>query len=563
MIRVMGDAQRSAVVTWTEVDGVSVVHGHEPGPLRGSLAFRIGKTDEYLHANGITHLAEHLALHALGQPPHYQNGSVRTCITTFDTVGDDEQVISFFSGTCEALVRLDAERLEAERRILQVEAQQRGFGLSSQLFSWRYGAGGPGLWGFEEYAVLGASAEAIQTWADYVFRAQNAVLVLSGPPPAGLRLPLPPGVRIPVPELSPMLPHTPARFSTGRPQVGGLATLSRSVSATAYADLLGRRLVDRLRRELAVSYAPWVEYDRYDAAQAHLLVTADVHPDHLAAATAALVGVVEEMAEEGVTEQELAGLRVERHTSLAVADTAACALVEAFTWLLSGERTPWDAFEAEADALVPDDLLAPAREARDGMLYAVPQGVSLDMDRIVEAPSTSLEPELHGSSLTPSMAAPSGATMSVSDDGVERTWPDGTRSTVRYRTCRAVLAYPSGARVLIGPDATAVAIEPSEWIEARTVISAVDAATAGVVVPMPEPVEADASTVQAPAAAVSPTPQWSLLFLAVVCLVGGAAAALMATSPAAKDARGGLFGLSMVSIWSAIWLFRRSGVMRR
>ena len=87
MSPVTGDVV-DARVGWTEIDGVPVVHGDEPGPLRASLIFRVGRTDEYLHANGITHLAEHLALYALGQPPHYQNGSVRTSVTSFASIGN-------------------------------------------------------------------------------------------------------------------------------------------------------------------------------------------------------------------------------------------------------------------------------------------------------------------------------------------------------------------------------------------------------------------------------------------------------------------------------------------
>ena len=427
-------------VAWTEIDGVNVVHGDELGPLRASLVFRIGKTDEYLHANGLTHLAEHLALFALGQPPHYQNGAVRTCVTSFDTIGDPEQVVTFVRGVCESLGRLDGERLEAETRVLEVEAQQRGRGLSSVMFLWRYGAGGPGLWGFDEYAVRTATAESVQMWADHVFRVGNAALVLSGPPPAGLRMPLAAGQRLHVPALEPLLPRTPAQFRVDRPQVGGLAAVRRSVAASMYSDLLRRRLVERLRRDLAVSYSPTAEYDRYDAETAHVLVEADVHPDHLAAAAEALHGVVDEMADDGVAEAEITASLDEARRSRELADSGTRAYVEALGWLLSGERTSWDAFWDETQALTPDQLLAPAQQARDDMLYAVPSGSELDVDQVALAPRSSLEPELGGDFLTPTQEAPAGSRLAASAEGVERIWPDGTRSTVRYDNCRAALA---------------------------------------------------------------------------------------------------------------------------
>lgn len=561
MSPVTGDVV-DARVGWTEIDGVPVVHGDEPGPLRASLIFRVGRTDEYLHANGITHLAEHLALYALGQPPHYQNGSVRTCVTTFDTMGDAEQVVSFLAGTCEALAHLDADRLEAEARVIEVEAQQRGTGLSALLFQWRYGASGPGLWGFEEYAGRATDAAAVQQWADYVFRAENAVLVLSAPPPDGLRLPLPHGARLPVPPLEPVLPETPAQFRADRPQIGALAAMTRSVAASTYSELLRRRLVDRLRRDLAVSYSPSVEYDRYDAGTAHLIVVADVHPDHVSPATSALVDVVDELADVGVTEQELADLLSEGRRTLALADSSGKAFVEGLGWLLSGERTAWDAHQAETEALTPEDLLAPAREARDGMLYAVPAGADLDEARIPMAPRSSIQPPLGGRPLTRSTAAPEGAALNASPLGVERTWPDGTRATVRYDTCRAVLAWPSGTRLLIGPDATAVGVEPRAWLEWRDLVAQIDASTAHVVVPMPESEEPAPSV---PAVATPTTFSWaSRVFLAVVSILGGVVMALAATDRSATGSdRATFFALGAGFIWLGMWLARGAARERR
>jgi hypothetical protein len=500
-------------VRWTEVDGVQVVHADEPGPLRASLAFRIGKTDEYLHANGITHIAEHLALFALGQPPHYQNGSVRTCFTTFDTVGDEQQVVDFVSGVCEALSRLDGERLDSETRVLEVEARQRGRSMAHLLYQWRYGAGGPGLWGFDEYAIHTASPSSVQLWADQVFRAGNAVLILSAAPPAGLRVPLPPGGWLPVPALAPVLPETPAQLLVERPSIGGLAVVDRTVAASAATQLLGRRLVERLRRDLAVSYSPAAEYDRYDAETAHVLIEADIHPDHLDAATAALHAVVEDLAVNGVTEAELAGYLDESRRSLVGLSTSGgMAYVEALAWLLSGERTPWDAHWAETEALTPADLVAPAVQMRDSMLYAVPSGSQLD--DVPRAPMSSVQPELAGTPLTRTEEAAPGSQLFESPEGVEHRWADGTRVTVRYDTCRATLAWPSGSRVLIGPDGTAVAVEPRAWIESRRLIGHIDDATRHVLVGMPGEVPN------------TPPQQHGLgwqpaLFLAIVCLLGG------------------------------------------
>jgi zinc protease len=547
---VTGDAGTDADVIWTEIDGVPVVHVDEPGPLVASLVFRVGKTDEYLHANGITHIAEHLALFALGQPPHYQNGSVRTSITTFDTTGDAEQVTTFLTGICTALGALDGSRLEAERRVLEVEAQQRGGALTSALYTWRYGAQGPGLWSFEEYAVLGTSIESVQSWADYVFRAENAVLLLSGPPPAGLRLPLRRGPRIPPPRLEPLLPQTPAQFRSGYPQIGALAALPRTVASSAYAELLRRRLVDRLRRDLAVSYSPTVEYDRYDRDLAHLIILADLHPDHVATAASALVDVVDELADQPVLDAEVAEMIAEGRKLREQTPPIGRAYIEAMNLAIGGERKPWDEFQSAFAALQPSDLLELGRAARDGMLYAVPAGAVLDETTIVTAPGSSLEPELEGAALTPSVSAAPGLRLTASPEGVQVT-TDGARATVRYATCRATLAWPSGRRVLIGPDATFVTVEPSTWLESGRLVSEIDASTSAVLVAMPAQPDAG------PAPAPVPTRAWmARLFLALISLAGGFGMALAATDPTAEDVRAVLFPLAAFFILLGAWLLR-------
>ena len=473
-------------VQWTEIDGVAVVHGRDTGPLRASLVFRIGKVDEYLHANGITHLAEHLALFTLGQAPHYQNGSVRSAVTSFDTMGDAGQVIGFLAGICSALSSLPTDRIQSEVRVLEVEAGQRGRGPVDSLFTWRYGASDAGLWGFEEYVTHHVAAESLQAWASHVFTRGNCVLVLSGPPPEGLRLLLPQGGRIPPPALQPVLPQLPAQFQIGRPEICGLATVPRGVAAAAYAFLLRRRLVERLRIDLAVSYSPQVDYDPHDGDVAHVLVRADIHPDHVAAAAAGFHAVVCELADTGPTPQEVAEYVAESRQMRSMPETVGLAMYEAMSLLLGGRTTPYDSFWDELDALTPEQVRAPAVEVRDSMLYGVPNETSLPVDAVAVAPTSSLEEPVTGRRLTSLDTAAQGGSLVISPAGMTQTWPDGTSTTVRFSTCRATLAWPDGRRVLIGPDATAVTLEPTMWDDGRPVVGTIDRATAAVLVPMPE-----------------------------------------------------------------------------
>lgn len=75
-----------ARVERTDVDGVPVLWGDVPGPLRAGLVFRTGRVDEPFTRAGWTHLAEHLALSPLGLKPH-MNGTVTLVSTSFETSG--------------------------------------------------------------------------------------------------------------------------------------------------------------------------------------------------------------------------------------------------------------------------------------------------------------------------------------------------------------------------------------------------------------------------------------------------------------------------------------------
>ena len=54
----------------------------------------------------------------------------------------------------------------------------------------RYGAAGPGLVGFRQPALHGASPDAVRGLLHAWFTRGNAALVLDGPPSEGFRLPL-------------------------------------------------------------------------------------------------------------------------------------------------------------------------------------------------------------------------------------------------------------------------------------------------------------------------------------------------------------------------------------
>lgn len=480
-----GDAvDHDAQLHWTEVDGVPTVWAEDRGPLRASLMFRVGKADEQLPTNGITHLVEHLALYRLGQQPHYQNGSVRTSITSFDSVGEIDEVTSFLTGVCEGLTDLPTDRREAELRVLETEASRRANSTFTAALTWRYGPAGPGLWTYDEFAGATADDVMLQSWSDRMFSRDNAVLVLTGPPPVGLRLPLRDGARQVPPALVDVLAHNPAWFSHGFGDVAALAPLSRSAAALAYVDALQHRLVEQLRFELGVAYSPKVDYDPYDRRTALVFARTDAHADHLQAVADVLTSSIDHLSDHGPDPALLHRYRARTIARFTAEDAASSlALYVGMDLLLTGERISVAAHTEDVAVMTDADVSAAAREAQSRMLYGMPENVGLPSGRAWQVPSWSTEPRVVGRGIQPFDMQH--GQLTLASDGLTLDMGEGRVATTRFATCRAVLAWPDGRRVLISPEAVSVTIEPTLWRDGDAVVAAIDDSTADRRIPMP------------------------------------------------------------------------------
>src|SRR4029077_16169031 len=110
----------------------------------------------------------------------------------------------FFQRLCENLRALPLDRLAAEARVLEAEAQSRQGGALGLRLATLYGCQGWGLIGYPEFALQHPQPDQVQAWADDRFTADNAVLGLSGPMDPPPMLDLKPGGRIASPALTPV-----------------------------------------------------------------------------------------------------------------------------------------------------------------------------------------------------------------------------------------------------------------------------------------------------------------------------------------------------------------------
>jgi predicted Zn-dependent peptidase len=482
------------MIRTTEVNGILTLVAPTLGPMRAGLVFRVGQADEQLPNRGITHLVEHLAVHGANHDQGHVNASTAMTMTQFLAQGSPETISDVLNGICTNLNAPPMGRLPTEREILRVEAASRSTVGASRMALWRHGARDFGLSSYPEWGLETVTAEKIENWTQTWFTRQNAVLWIAGDTvPAGLRPRLPDGARQPTPRPSSALPVTPAYFG-GPPDIIVFdCVVARTTAAVAYARVLQRRLFRRLREELGYSYLVTVDYQPRDRDTAIVTALVDVLPENHDLASRQVVEVFRRLADTPPDRKDLDKVVASALETLSEPDVLADSLPSHASNILAGAQNPTlEELRTEWTELREDGLQRVAAEALESTLAMVQVGSGLEWAGFEQAPryssraiiGTAYRSELdHSESLV------------IGRDGVSMVGPYGP-ATVRFAECAAALAWPDGARQLIGTDAIAVSIEPTITPVSAAALTAVDAAIpATVVVPLPERAPSDIPSV--------------------------------------------------------------------
>lgn len=458
----------------TEVDGVPTVWTDAHGPLTAGLLVRVGHADETLPRRGITHLLEHLALFGVGRPGEHSNGNVDATSLLLHTTGTADEVVEFLARVTDQLVDPPMARLEDEKGVLRAEAAQRSPSPLAELVTWRWGRVGFGVTVADELGLGGATPDLLRAWSAARVNRANAVLWLSGPPPAGLRLGLPDGGTPhppPDPRLSP-LPSFPAWFGSARTDaVVAHGLLPRGTVGVALAGVLQRRLVDDLRTARAAAYSPHAHYQPLGRDVAELVVLTDVVADRAPEVVAGVAGILHGLTTLGstATPEELAAHAADVRRSHED-PRASLAMVSASAWnVLHGSPVlQLDEILAEVEALTPDDVRAAAEAVWDSVLVQLPPNVPVPPG-LVRAPDSPSAP-VRGHRFA---ARAGGAELVVGDAGVTLLAPAGTL-TVRRDRLAAVTRWDDGGRVVVGVDGVHVNLEPTLWRRGRRAVELLD-----------------------------------------------------------------------------------------
>lgn len=459
-----------------EVDGVPVLWAPRGESYTGSLTFAVGRRDETFIQGGITHLVEHLAMSAVAPSHLDRNASVDEGVTRFTATGKPEAVGAFLTEVAMALADLPMERLAVEASILEVEGPGVVDPTVASLLARRYGARGVGLVGFVDAAVGAISAEEVRAHAERYFVADNAVAWFTGPPPDGLRLPLPRG-RLNLPTRPEQLePRGPGVSILDQPGVGVSFEVRESEAVLTGCRILLERLTSELRTQRGVVYHLGLSVARLDLDHWHVALTADCRPHDAIAVASCMVDELGRMADGGPTEQEmlrdLDGMRAAFDDPRSAADELDMA---AGRMLQRGQSLTQADVLAERLDLTSEQVAAAFREARDGVMVAVPPGPDLaGLPLPVLSPPTSapVEGQVFSRRLTGSKV-PRGARLTVGGQGISvRVGPDTI--TVRFENLVGYGEAPGGS-LLVAEDGTNVVVAEGDWRNGSAALASIRA----------------------------------------------------------------------------------------
>ena len=461
------------------VDGVPTYWVDLPGPFTAILIFRVGRADEAPASYGITHLVEHLALAPLGVQDYEHNGGVEPLRTVFQASGSRSEVGTFLEEATRSLSSLNTERILVERAILKREAEENTRTLGDALRGYRYGGRGIGASAEEEFGIGWLGPELVRAWADERFGRSNAVLVVSGSPD-GLRLHLEDGTFHGTPpavtQESVVLPAF-ARWTD--PSVALTCVTPRRPGSNMVANIIHRRMRNRLRFELGAVYDIGLDYDRVMPDLAHIVYGTEADERDTDRVQKTMLEIVDEMAEQGPTAEELAtevsGMRRDWEHE----DARLGYLVEtAFDALLGRPFTDPEALVAERSAVTPEA----AREIAgtfQASLMAFGPGDNPAPDRLTEIPEWSTS-EVAGDVIAPAGRHLPGRgpkeRLIVGPDGVTFRVSATERVTVLYRRMLASV-HVGDTRRLCADDGGHITVDAADWRDGAKLIERIDAAT--------------------------------------------------------------------------------------
>lgn len=468
-----------------DVGGLEVLHFPSSDTVTSaSLIFGVGERHETLSTLGSLHALEHLVMDAARDTAADINASVDAEVTQFEATGRPERVGTFLNKVCDALQDPPTRRLAREARVLAVEmiGHQRP---DNPLLVARYGWRDLGVSGGPGPGPEGLRAEHIKELASTWFITGNAVLVVDGPLPPNLDLPLrradrptyelPRGRRFDRPHA---ITEEEAACAVSLILPAGDRMLTRLLSALAVD-----HLTEALRHEGGVAYTVeeslyWVADGRTD-----LIVAADAPPERALTSARTMTRSLLDLLNQGPSTAQIDRAR-ERVIERGAGRSGFISerVVASLDRLVSSRPAESDPSPSDlSDARVRATL----RLLADDVLFLVDESVR-EADGGGGLPVAWFEPGRPGPAAPGLIYQPSlftkvinrearSARVTVHEDGLSRT-VDGLTDRISWSDVAGVMRIGSDEAVVFALDGTSVPIGSALYRKGNEIIDAVLAA---------------------------------------------------------------------------------------
>ena len=460
-----------------QVDGVPLLWIDAPPPFTMFLVFRVGQADERLQTAGITHLVEHLAFphdHADGVA---NNGSTDLTSTRFFAWGDAGEAAAFLHQVSRTLRHLPLDRLDQQRDIIATEESRWVVTPGGELLVARYGARAHGLPGFRQLGLRAVQGAQVKDWAARYFTADNAVVCMTGPPPASVGLELRSGPRRPAPLADPIPGSYPRWIPRPQPFVAISVVAGHDAAFGAASRMLERRLFHRLRTQKGLSYAVQSDTKIIDATTLHRMFVADCLEDAAPAVTDEVIAIAYELADAGPTADEMTEdlNRLERQLDSEIHAAVGWMLYGAECYLNGIDVEEFDVYVQRRRNLTRAEIRDAWAEALKTLILCVPPWVVVHDPRFT---TTQWPPPVSGRTFRPpGIARFRGGTRAiVSDEGVSLVGQDGSHATIHFAAARALIRSGPTRRWIIGDDGSEISLDGTAYGSGDELIIAVEQA---------------------------------------------------------------------------------------
>jgi len=458
-----GTAGGSTVdINTLEIDGVPTFWMDAGHTFEATLVFRAGIADEELHARGIAEMVQRAAVGTLGDVVRGVAGDVELLTTTISCSGGPEASVEALGRLGQALMDPNRRRERVRLEMLAEEANRRPT-AEDVLLRARFGNRGAGVAAGARNGLHHTSDAIACRWIDDRLTAENAVLVLTGPPPRSLRLDLPRGSRRATPLPAPRDRPVPGAIVADGRNVAVSFLGPTSIAFLAAVQVLARTTEERLvRARLASGVVSGFARVGATTTMATLVASGgDAAAQHV---LDAMVAELDRVTLHGlpvlIARDAVRTIRSQVTIPVAVPGLLRSAAVD---WLLGAPPRRLADLVAELDALTDDDVAEALWDASRTTIWLMPGGARPDARFAVMEDWTTAEvdgtvfEQVHrdvGEPETSVVVGPQGITLRVAGRG---------NLTILWPACVAATVDLGGQYRFHGEDGTILPVSASRF----------------------------------------------------------------------------------------------------